>query len=71
MLVRLEPAFEERVDVARDHADAMRIMAKQVGHDQVLGDELRFARFAAAGSDDRLDRARQGLFAKCRFHHSV
>ena len=61
-LIHRQPAFDERLDVARDHADAVRVVAEQIGGDQVLGDELRFARFAAAGGDDRLYGARERFF---------
>ena len=55
VLVDDQPAFEQRLDVARDHAHAVRIVPGQVRGDQVLGDDLRLARVAAAGSDDRFD----------------
>ena len=38
MLIRREAALEHRVDVTRDHADAVRIVAEEIRHDQVLGD---------------------------------
>ena len=59
MLVHREPAFEHRIDVARDHPDAVRVVAGEVRRDQVLGDERRFSRFRTAPGDDRLDRALQ------------
>jgi hypothetical protein len=59
MAVRLQAALLQRLDVARDHADAVRVVAGEVGGDEVLGDEARFARVAAAGGDDRLDGARE------------
>jgi len=37
-----EPAFDHRVDIARHHADAVRIVAAQVGLHQVGGDLRRF-----------------------------
>src|SRR3954451_8733834 len=37
-------------------------MAEQVGHDEVLGNQLRFARVAAAGRDHSLDRSDQSFF---------
>ena len=39
MRVRREPALEDRVDVAGNHADAMRVVAEQVRRDQIFGDE--------------------------------
>src|SRR3954463_14937407 len=62
VLVDQQTALEQRVDVARDHADAVRVMAEQVGHDQVLGNELRFGRVAPAGRDHSLDRSDQSFF---------
>jgi hypothetical protein len=56
--VRLQPAFEHRVDVARHHADAMRVVPAQVGQHQVVGDGLRFLALAAGGGDDGRDGAR-------------
>src|SRR5688572_24559543 len=70
MLVGGESALEQRRDVARDHADAVRIVAEQIGEHQVLGDELRLARVAAARGDDRLDGARQRLMLELEILHS-
>ena len=50
-----EAALEHRVDVARHHADAVRIVAAQVGLDQVGGDLRRFAVVRAGGGDDGAD----------------
>ena len=47
-----EAAFEDRVDVARHHADAVRIVPAQVGLDEVGGDLGRFAVVRAGGGDD-------------------
>jgi len=61
MLVHREPAFENGVDVARDHPDAVRIVAGEVGLDQVAGDQRRLARLRAALDDDGFDRAPKAL----------
>ena len=62
--VGLEAAFQHRVDVARRHADAVRIVAAQVGLDQVGGDLRRLALGGAGGADDGGDGRRQGVGAK-------
>src|SRR6185503_19859723 len=67
--VGMQPALEQRFDVARHHADAVRIVAGEIGHHQVLGDQLRFAGLAAAGRGDRLDRGGQVLLLEN--HHSA
>ena len=59
-----EAAFEHRVDVARRHADAVRIVAAQVGLDQVGGDLRRLELGRAGGADDGGDGRRQGVGAK-------
>src|SRR5688572_33105423 len=60
----MQPALEQRLDVARHHADAVRVVAGQVGDDQILGDELRFLSLAAAGKGNRLDRPDEVLLLK-------
>jgi hypothetical protein len=55
LAVRMQPALEQRLDIARHHADAVRIVAGQVGGDEVFRDELRFRGFAAAGGGNRGD----------------
>ena len=47
-----EAAFEHGVDVARHHADAVRIVAAQVGLDEVGGHLRGFAVVGAGGGDD-------------------
>ena len=47
-----EAALVHGVDVARDHADAVRVVAAQVGLDQVGGDLRGFAVVRAGGGDD-------------------
>jgi hypothetical protein len=59
-----QAAFEHGVDVARRHADAVRVVAAQVGLDQVRGDLRRFELGRAGGADDRGDGGRQGVGAK-------
>ena len=60
-LVRREPALEHGVDIARDHADAVRVVPEQICSHQVLGHQARLCRLAAAGGNDRLDGACQRL----------
>ena len=50
--VELEAALQHGVDVARHHADAVRIVAAQVGLDQVGGDLRGLALGGAGGADD-------------------
>ena len=52
MLVDREPALEQRLHVARNHADAVRIVPREVCLDEVAGDEIRLAWRRAAFSDD-------------------
>jgi hypothetical protein len=56
MLINLEPAGVKVREIGGQHADAMRIMAGQVGHDQIVGDQFGFvigrARRLAHGTDD-------------------
>jgi hypothetical protein len=59
MPVGSELALQERGDVARDHSDSVRIVAHEIRDYEILRDELRLARLAAPGRDDRLDGARE------------
>ena len=59
--VGLQAAFEKRVRVARQHAHAVRIVAGEVGLDQVVGDELDFARRAAEALHQLVHRSTQAL----------
>ncbi len=54
-LIQLKPAFLKRLHIARDHANAVAVVALEVGFDKVLRDELCLARVRAALRDDRLD----------------
>ena len=72
-LVGAQSALEQRTDIARDHADAVRVVPGEVGGDEVRGHEARLARLAPARGDDRLDRARErpggkdmGVGHRCR-----
>ena len=56
-----QPAFEERVRIARQHADAVRIVTGQVGLDQVLGDQLGLARRTAEAAHQLLHGGAQGF----------
>ena len=69
--IRMQPAFEQRLDVARHHADAVRIVAGQVRHDEVLGDQSGFRRLAAAGGGDRGNGLGQALLLEARTRHSA
>src|SRR5204862_417958 len=71
MLVHQHAAFEQRIDVARDHADAVRVVAHEIGCDEVLGHHARLARIAAALGDDRLDRARERRALEDRLHSGL
>jgi len=72
MAVGLQPALLKRLDVARNHADAVRVVPAQIRHHEVRGNELRFARLAAAGGDDRGDRVLERLGLKnVGFGHDV
>ena len=62
--VDLQPAFLQRVDVARHHADAVRVVAAQVGLDQVARDQVGLALGRAAGRDDGVDRGVSGSALK-------
>jgi tripartite-type tricarboxylate transporter receptor subunit TctC len=61
--VRDQPTFEERLGIARQHADAVRIVAREVGLDEVRRHRLDFV-FAAAEAahheSDGLVQALQG-----------
>jgi len=56
-----QAALEERVGVARQHADAMRVVAGQVGLDQVVDDQLDLARRAAEAEHQLAHRGAQRL----------
>src|ERR1700716_3357349 len=60
MAVCLETALEQRVDIARDHAHAVRVVPGEVRGNEIIGNQLRLARLAAARGHDRLDGAGQG-----------
>jgi hypothetical protein len=64
MLVDDQSALEQRIDIARDHAHAVGVVPREIGGNEVRGDELRLARVAAAGADDRCYRFFQGIFLK-------
>ncbi len=64
VLIRPQRTELQRFDIARQHADAVRVVPHQVGEHEVRGDELRLARLAAARRDDRLDRAFERRGAK-------
>ena len=61
MRIRLQPAFEEGRAVARQHADAVRVVAGQVGLDQVVGDALDLERLAAETAHQFAHRGAQRL----------
>src|SRR4051812_13529249 len=71
MLVDRQSALEERVDIARDHPDAVGIVPHQVGGHEILGHHLRFARLAAACGDDRFNGPGQVFFFEYRAHSGL
>ena len=40
--IGFQAAFQHRGDVARQHADAVRVVTAQIGHDEVAGDGMGF-----------------------------
>ena len=50
LMVRLEVAGFQRLHVGREHHDAMAVMAREVGADQVIGHRVRLVLAAAAGA---------------------
>ena len=50
-----EATLQHRIDVARHHADAVRIVAAQVGLDEVVGDHSGLVVVRAGGDDDGFD----------------
>ncbi len=50
LLVDAQAALQQRIDIARDHAHAMRIVAAQVGLDEVGRDEVGLGLRRAAGA---------------------
>ena len=59
MLVRMQVAFEQHFDIARQHADAVRIVTGEIRRDQVVRDDAGFALVAARRADDRRHYCRQ------------
>ncbi|MGY3364689.1 hypothetical protein ACVWZL_001814 [Bradyrhizobium sp. GM2.4] len=55
VLVHGEAARGDALDIARDHADAVRIVSLEVGLDQIGGHELGLAVRRPAGLDDGAD----------------
>ena len=53
--------FQHRIDVTRHHADAVRIMAGQVGVDQMVGSQSRFGRIRAGGEEEIDDPVVKGV----------
>ena len=51
--VGFQAAFQHRVDVTRQHAHAMGVMATQIRHDEVVGNRLRFFFRAASRCKNR------------------
>src|SRR6185295_10807453 len=70
LAVRMQPALEQRLDVARHHANAVRIVAGQVGDDQVFRDEFGFGGLAAACGGNRSNGPDQALLLENQIHHS-
>ncbi len=59
-----QAAFENGVDVTRDHADAVRVVAAQVRLDEVGRDPRSFVRHRAGGGDDGTHRRGQRIGAE-------
>ena len=59
--VRVQGAAVHAFDITRQHADAVAVMAHQVRHDEIVGDEPRLLAFAAAMGADFGDDAVQFL----------
>ena len=57
-------AFGRRLDVARHHADAVRVVAAEVGKHQVVCHLCGFGWFAACGSEDACDLGAEGSGGK-------
>ena len=55
VLVYGKAARRDALDVARDHADAVRVVAFQIGLDEIGGHELGLSVRGAAGLDDGAD----------------
>src|SRR5262249_49847737 len=68
--IRMQPALEQCLDVARHHADAVRIVPGEVCGDEVLGDELRLRGLAAARGGNRRNGGSQALFPEDEARHS-
>ena len=60
MAVGDQSALGEGLDVERQEADAVRIVAGQVGLDELVGDQLRLPLEAAAGGADGVNQGMQG-----------
>ena len=59
LLVGLQRAGLEIPDIGDQHADAMAVMAAQIGLDQMVGDDGGLRRRAAAGRDDLVGERKQ------------
>src|ERR1051326_5060531 len=68
--IRMQPALEQRLDIARHHADAVRIVPGEVCRDKVLRDELRLRGLTAARGGNRGDGAGQALLREDEARHS-
>ena len=60
MLIELQLAGGERLDIRTDHADAVRIVASEIGGDEVIGYASCFGFSAARGEPQRTH-----PFARC------
>ena len=59
MGVRLQATLEIRLDVARQHADAVRVVPREIGIDEIGADLVDLLRRAAEAGDDEPNRRAQ------------
>ncbi len=72
VLVRHQAALSIRLDVARQHADAMRVMTGEVGLDQVAGDRFDFCVMATKATHHKANRSAQARYVdRVRVHQSA
>src|SRR5262249_24785159 len=68
--IRVQSALEQRLDIARHHADAMRVVPGEVCGDEVLRYQLRLRGLAAARGGNRGNGAGQALLPEDEARHS-
>jgi len=60
--IRLQVAVGERLEIERQHADAMAVMAAEIGQHQMIGGLGRFRLAPAGGADHGADEGAQGVW---------